>query len=46
MGHKKQYQIGMKQRQKRKKKMAKLSKKQLDVKDFYYSGFYLKTGEK
>jgi len=43
MGQKSQYQIGMKQREKRKKKRANITKKGKDLKEFYYGKFYLKS---
>lgn len=44
MGLKKQGQIKMKQRAKRKKARAHLVKKGLKLDDYYYGGFYLKLG--
>ncbi len=43
MGQKSQYQIKIKQREKRKKARAKLTAKGEKIDDYYYSGFYLKT---
>jgi hypothetical protein len=45
MGLKSQRQIGMKQREKRKKKRAKITKKGQNLQDFYYGKYYLKIGE-
>ena len=44
MGLKSQYQVGMKQREKRKKKRVKMAKKGQDPKDFFYGKYYLKSG--
>jgi hypothetical protein len=44
MGQKSQFQVGMKQREKRKKKRNRLVKKGQDLKDFYYGKYYLKLG--
>lgn len=46
MGLKKQYQIGIKQRQRRKKRRIQLAKKGENINDYFYSGFYIKLGEK
>lgn len=43
MGQKSQYQIGMKQRTKRKKKRDKLAAKGQELKDFFYGKYYLKS---
>lgn len=43
MGQKKQYQVGSKQRVKRKKNRAQLLKKGAKLEDFYYGKFYLKA---
>ena len=44
MGQNSRFQIGMKQREKRKKKRARLTKKGLDTKDYFYGKFFLKAG--
>lgn len=44
MGQKSQFQIGMKQREKRKKKRARLAKKGQDIKEYYYGKYFLKAG--
>jgi hypothetical protein len=43
VGQKKQHQIGMKQREKRKKQRAQLVKKGAKLEDYYYGKFYLKA---
>lgn len=43
MGQKSQYQIKMKQREKRKKNRTKLAAKGEKIDEYYYGGFYLKT---
>jgi hypothetical protein len=45
MGLKSQGQIKMKQREKRKKARAQLTKKGAKLEDFYYGKFYLKTSQ-
>lgn len=42
MAQKKRYQIGMKQRAKRKKARQKLASKGEDLKEYFYNGFYIK----
>ena len=44
MGQKSQYQIGNKQREKRKKARQKLAKKGENLTDFYYGKYYIKQG--
>ena len=44
MGLKKQFQIGMKQRIKRKKKRDHLAAKGNDLKDCFYGKYYIKSG--
>ena len=44
MGLKSRFQIGMKQRQKRKKARKKLSAKGHDPAEFYYGRYYIKLG--
>ena len=44
VGHKTQYQIRMKKAAKRKKARAKLVKKGLDPKEYYYGAYYIKIG--
>ena len=43
MGQRSQFQIGMKQREKRKKKRQRLVKKGQDPKDYFYGKFCLKA---
>ena len=45
MGLKSQYQVGMKQREKRKKKRDKLTAKGKTVSDYLYGAYYLKSGK-
>ncbi len=45
MGLKSQRQIRMKQKEKRKKRRARIIKKGQNVNDFFYSGCYIKLGE-
>lgn len=45
MGLRRQYQVRMKQRGKRKKKRAHIKAKGGNLNDFYYGKFYLKTGK-
>ena len=45
MGLKSQYQVGMKQRQKRKKKRDKLAAKGLKTSDYFYGKFSLRAGK-
>jgi len=44
MGQKTQYQIGMKQREKRKKRRVRLAKKGQNLQDFFYGKYFLKVG--
>lgn len=44
MGQKSQYQIKIKQAEKRKKKRAHLTAKGLNLADYYYNGSYVKLG--
>jgi hypothetical protein len=43
MGLKSQYQVGMKQRQKRKKARAKLTAKGEKLENYFYGKYYLKS---
>ncbi|MCX5686894.1 MAG: hypothetical protein NTW09_05515 [Candidatus Omnitrophica bacterium] len=45
MGLKSQYQVGMKQREKRKKKRVKLAAKGQNASDYFYGKYYLKSGK-
>jgi len=45
MGLKSKYQIGLKQREKRKKQRAKLAAKGGNVNDVYYGKYYIKLGK-
>ena len=45
MGLKSQYQVKMKQREKRKKDRKKLAAKGQDLNQYYYGKYYLKLGE-
>lgn len=42
MGQKSQYQVGMKQREKRKKARAKLAAKGEKMEEYYYGKFFIK----
>jgi hypothetical protein len=44
MGHKKQYQVKIKQAEKRKKMRKKLAKEGKNVSDYLYGKYYLKIG--
>ena len=44
MGLRSQFQIKMKQREKRKKARQKLTKNGQDLKEYYYGKYYLKAG--
>lgn len=46
MGLKKQYQMGQKQREKRKKRRDRLAKKGANLSDVFYGKFYIKLGDK
>jgi hypothetical protein len=45
MGQKSRYQIGMKQREKRKKARKKMAAKGQNIDQYYYGKFCLKAGE-
>ena len=45
MGLKSQFQIGMKQRKKRKAKRDKLTKKGANIADYFYGKYYIKLGQ-
>jgi len=45
MGLKSQYQVGMKQREKRKKKRNRLAAKGGNTSEYFYGKYYLKTGK-
>lgn len=45
MGLRSQYQVGVKQKEKRKKKRNRLIAKGQNITDYYYGKFYLKTGK-
>lgn len=45
MGLKSQRQVRMNQREKRKKRRDKITKKGQNVNDYFYSGCYIKLGE-
>jgi len=45
MGLKSQYQVGMKQREKRKKKRNRLVAKGQNANDYFYGKYYLKSGK-
>ncbi|MDP3804218.1 MAG: hypothetical protein Q8Q87_01555 [Candidatus Omnitrophota bacterium] len=45
MGLKSQYQVSMKQREKRKKKRDRLTAKSGNISEYFYGKYYLKTGK-
>ena len=45
MGLKSQFQVGMKQRQKRKARRKKIAAKGANLADYFYGGYYLKAKE-
>lgn len=45
MGLKSQYQIGMKQRNRRKARRKRMAAKGMNMSEFFYGKFYLKTGD-
>lgn len=42
MGHRKQYQVKIRQAKKRKKKRAKLAREEKNLSEYYYNRFYIK----
>lgn len=46
MGHRTQYQKGVQQRLRRKKRRDRMAKKGVNLADVYYGKFYVKLGEK